>query len=592
MKTIAILARSALLLGLVGVCGIAWGVTGTKAAASNQLEQCSASFPGHVCSLMADGSLAVTHGPMLSEVDRSSQPDPAVGRGQTVYNPDAPLQVQGESQARGGEPDTPFQLLIDEQEDTSRPFSAGNYSPDGFFRMEVIDGSCTSTYTVRADPVPDSAPDGSTPPSTDVVAYIGFGQGTVFFFNNAGVGQYDVTATATEASCDFEPGDEVVILTVTINEGPLDTPFTLLIDEQEDTSRPFSAGDYSPDGFFRMEVIDGSCTSTYTVQSQPVAGSAPDGSTPPNTTVVAYIGFGQGTVFFYDNAGVGDYQVTATATGSDCVFEPGEDVIVMTVTVDEGPNDTPFEVSIQSQSDTSLPFEDPGYTADGSFTMAVADGNCAGTYTVGAQPVAGSGPSGSTPPQTTVIAYIGFGQGSFVFNNAGIGDYEVTVTQTNADCVFDPGVNPTIQIVTVGGAEPVLAIAPTSVDFGEQELNVTSAPASVTLSNSGTGDLSITALTGPDAPFALAGGTCGDVPITIASGDSCTLEFEFTPTSAGAASSMVTLESTSPSSPDTITLQGNALNPIPVPSLSRGGLLALMLLLMGLAVVTLQRRMV
>jgi hypothetical protein len=456
--------------------------------------------------------------------------------------------------------------------------------------MEVVDGSCTSTYTVNASPVASSAPDGTTPPNTTVDTYIGFPQGTSYFFDNAGVGDYLVTATATGADCTFAPGDDVVELTVTINEGPLDTPFGLSINTQEDTSRPFSAGNYSPDGSFRMEVVDGSCTSTYTVNASPVASSAPDGSTPPNTSITTYIGFNQGTVFFFDNAGVGDYLVTATATGADCEFAAGDEVEQLTVTINQGPFDTPFTVGVQSQSDTSLPFSDPGYTADGAFTMEVVDGSCAGAYTVNAQPVAGSGPEGSTPPITTVMTYIGFGQGTFLFNNAGIGDYQVTTTQTNTDCAFDAGINPNVQTVTIGGAEPVLEVAPTFIDFGDQTFNTTSPPASVVLSNTGTGDLLIDPVTGPAAPFALAGGSCGAAPIIIPEGGSCTLDFEFTPTEPGVFMETVILESTSPGSPDTITLQGSSENPIAVPTMSRPGLALLMLVLMALAAVTLQRR--
>ena len=47
----------------------------------------------------------------------------------------------------------------------------------------------------------------------------------------------------------------------------------------------------------------------------------------------------------------------------------------------------------------SCPYVSSGYVANGSFQVVVTNGStCTGTYTVGAAPVAGSGPSGSTPP--------------------------------------------------------------------------------------------------------------------------------------------------------------------------------------------------
>ena len=75
-------------------------------------------------------------------------------------------------------------------------------------------------------------------------------------------------------------------------------------------------------------------------------------------------------------------------------------------------------------------------TNDGSITTSVADSpGCTGaTYTVNASPVASSGPGGSTPPLTNIVTYIGFTAGyPFLFANAGVGQYTITVT-TNSVC--------------------------------------------------------------------------------------------------------------------------------------------------------------
>jgi hypothetical protein len=107
--------------------------------------------------------------------------------------------------------------------------------------------------------------------------------------------------------------------------------------------------------------------------------------------------------------------------------------------------DSPITTSTSSVR-PSCPFSTPAYMANGSFSVVVGNGTCVGTYTVSAVPVAGSGPAGSTPPNTTVTAYIGFGAGTFFFNNAGAGQYTVTVNQTGS-CVL--ATNPTILTVTV-----------------------------------------------------------------------------------------------------------------------------------------------
>jgi hypothetical protein len=101
----------------------------------------------------------------------------------------------------------------------------------------------------------------------------------------------------------------------------------------------------------------------------------------------------------------------------------------------------------------SLPFDDPGYTANGSFTVTVVNGTCVGTYSVTASPIAGSGPGGSTPPFTTITGYFGFGQGNFLFNNAGYGSYTVSVNNTNGAC--NPDVNPVVFQVDIPEPVPV-----------------------------------------------------------------------------------------------------------------------------------------
>ena len=104
------------------------------------------------------------------------------------------------------------------------------------------------------------------------------------------------------------------------------------------------------------------------------------------------------------------------------------------------------------------------------------------------------------------------------------------------------------------------------VDFGPVFVGVASPIRTVTLSNPGSGLLSIEAIDLPEPAFAITGGSCGPLPIRIRVDESCTLQLQFTPQSEGSALSPLTFTGTSVSSPDSIVLQGTGL-PAPLMSL-------------------------
>lgn len=126
---------------------------------------------------------------------------------------------------------------------------------------------------------------------------------------------------------------------------------------------------------------------------------------------------------------------------------------------------------------TSLPFSDPGYAPNGSFTVSVANvGTCVGTYTVNATRVAGSGPGGSTPPFTTITTYIGFPEGNFLFANAGVGSYTVTVTQTGPNCagaVSPKQLTAIVEQAAVGDYTVSVVTTPTQAFYAYGALSVT-----------------------------------------------------------------------------------------------------------------------
>jgi len=102
-----------------------------------------------------------------------------------------------------------------------------------------------------------------------------------------------------------------------------------------------------------------------------------------------------------------------------------------------------------------------------------------------------------------------------------------------------------------------IALSATTVTFPSQSLGTTSAAQTVTVSNTGTAVLNLTALTfggAASAEFARAG-TC-QVGTNVAAGGSCTLQVTFTPAAAGARNATLTISHNAPSATSTLTLVG------------------------------------
>jgi hypothetical protein len=102
-------------------------------------------------------------------------------------------------------------------------------------------------------------------------------------------------------------------------------------------------------------------------------------------------------------------------------------------------------------------------------------------------------------------------------------------------------------------------LSPTAINFGKQLANTPSSPASVSIVNSGTGNLVITALaiTGTNASdFALAGRT---LPLTVSPEGLTTLSVTFTPTAGGTRSANLSVTDNVNGSPQVVTLSGTGL---------------------------------
>ena len=122
----------------------------------------------------------------------------------------------------------------------------------------------------------------------------------------------------------------------------------------------------------------------------------------------------------------------------------------------------------------------------------------------------------------------------------------------SADLVTANGYSNSISIFL---SHPVIALYPSQIAFPTEGTGDTSPAELVNVSNPGSAPLAIASI-GVTAPFSQTN-TCGS---TLAIGASCTLDLFFAPVVAGDDSGVVTLVDNAPSSPQTISLSGKAIN--------------------------------
>ena len=123
-----------------------------------------------------------------------------------------------------------------------------------------------------------------------------------------------------------------------------------------------------------------------------------------------------------------------------------------------------------------------------------------------------------------------------------------------------PSRTPIYSLAQVKAAtQPGLSVSPTPIAFGDQQVATTSAPTTVTVTNTGTSPLVFAAgavsLTG-DQPgeFGVTSDTCSGA--TVAAAGTCTVAVQFAPTSTGNKTAKLTLVSNAAGSPHNVTLTG------------------------------------
>ncbi|HVI08183.1 MAG TPA: choice-of-anchor D domain-containing protein, partial [Candidatus Binatia bacterium] len=90
------------------------------------------------------------------------------------------------------------------------------------------------------------------------------------------------------------------------------------------------------------------------------------------------------------------------------------------------------------------------------------------------------------------------------------------------------------------GLQSGINISPVNLNFGNQTTGTSGTPQNVVLTNTGTGDLTVSSLT-TSAEYTASSSDCGNLPATIAVGASCIFTVIFSPTVAGTASGTLTM---------------------------------------------------
>ena len=118
------------------------------------------------------------------------------------------------------------------------------------------------------------------------------------------------------------------------------------------------------------------------------------------------------------------------------------------------------------------------------------------------------------------------------------------------------GVNGTFDTASAASSFASADLDTNGIDFGQQEAFSASAPQSITVTNRGNVDLSISALNvaGANAgDFSIQNSDCGS---SVAAGDSCSFEVVFTPGAAQPREAEVVIESNASTTPDAVLLEG------------------------------------
>ena len=126
-----------------------------------------------------------------------------------------------------------------------------------------------------------------------------------------------------------------------------------------------------------------------------------------------------------------------------------------------------------------------------------------------------------------------------------------------------PGSLQTIALSGTGTA-PGVSLTPSSLNLGSEDVGSTSAAQTATLSNTGTGPLTINSIgiMGANPNDFGETNSCPINPQQLSSGNSCIISVTFTPTAKGSRLATLSVSDTGPGTPQTVALSGNGTQPV------------------------------
>jgi len=137
------------------------------------------------------------------------------------------------------------------------------------------------------------------------------------------------------------------------------------------------------------------------------------------------------------------------------------------------------------------------------------------------------------------------------FTPTGLGSRAASVSITD-DALDSPQ---TVDLTGRGVSAGVVGFSVTSLTFADQVYNTTSAPQTVTLTNTGAGAMGIAGIAASVGDF----GQTNDCPTSLDLGASCTISVTFTPSYAGFIGGTLTITDDAAGSPHTVSLSGTGI---------------------------------